>query len=240
MAPKSLTRTDLVADLTRLGLRRGDLVLCHSSLTAVGRVDGGAETVVGALLDVIGSRGTLVVPAFTGEIVEPFTADMPTAMGAIPNAVLAWPGRKRSSHPQVSVAAIGADAAAICANQPLGYALGGGSPFEAIVQRGGRILLLGVGHNRSSMLHHSESMIANHRRKVRRFPVTDEGSIRWVEVPDVGNDNYTHFPTVGAEFELTDPSVRIGPVGAAEVRLFDAAPYDRFAQARLADLLETS
>ncbi|MBJ7287859.1 AAC(3) family N-acetyltransferase [Williamsia sp.] len=232
----SLTRTDIVRALSLLGLSAGDIVLCHSSLSSIGRVVGGAAAVVGAIADVVDTTGTFVVPTFSGEIDTPFTPDTPTRMGAIPSAVLAWPGRKRSSHPQASVAAVGAEAAAICARQPLAYALGADSPFDEIVRRNGKILLLGVGHNRSSMLHHSESFVRNHRRKIRRFPVVENGDVVWIETPDVGNDNDTYFPAVGAEFEQADDSVRVGWVGAAESRLFDARRYDRFAQHRLTEL----
>ncbi|WP_200935353.1 aminoglycoside N(3)-acetyltransferase [Rhodococcus sp. Leaf258] len=234
------SRDQIAHDFTRLGLRRGDLVLCHSSLSSIGQVDGGAAAVVSALLDVIGSGGTLVVPAFTGESASAFTSETPTTMGAVPTALLAWPGRVRSAHPQVSVAAVGREAVPVCARQPWAYALGAQSPFDEIVHRRGRILLIGVGHNRSSMLHHSESLIADHRRKVRRFIVEDVKGTRWVEVPDVGNDNDTFFPVVGAEFERQDPSVRVGKVGHARSTLFDAAPYDTFARKRLAELLPSS
>ena len=234
----SLTRIDIAESLSRLGLMSGDIVLCHSSLSRIGRVVGGASAVVGAVLDVLGPAGTFVVPAFTGEIERPFTPDMPTPMGAVPTAVLASPEHERSSHPQVSVAAIGADAAVICARQPLAYALGADSPFDEIVRRNGKILLLGVGHNRSSMLHHSESLITQRRRKTRRFPVRRGGQITWVEEPDVGDDNDTFFPAVGAEFEQTDPTVRRGFVGEARAVLFDAGAYDTFAQRRLSQLLQ--
>ncbi|MCP2177748.1 AAC(3) family N-acetyltransferase [Williamsia maris] len=238
VAPSGISRDEMSTDLIELGLRRDDVVLCHSSLSRIGHVDGGAAAVVAALLDVVGYGGTLVTPAFTGAITEPFTAGTPTTMGAIPTAVLAWPGRRRSPHPQASVAAVGLDAAPICERQPMAYALGPGSPFEEIVRRHGRILLMGVGHNRSSMLHHSESKIANHRRKTRQFPVRGDGQISWVEVPDVGDDNDTFFPTVGAEFERRDLSVRSGFVGEANAVLFDADAYDRFAQRRLSELLQ--
>ena len=45
-----ITRAQLVADLRRLGLKSGMDVMVHSSLSKVGPVEGGAETVVDALL----------------------------------------------------------------------------------------------------------------------------------------------------------------------------------------------
>ena len=48
----SLTRSDIASGLKDLGLVSGDSVLVHSSLSSLGRVTGGAETVVEAFLEV--------------------------------------------------------------------------------------------------------------------------------------------------------------------------------------------
>src|SRR5262245_25669165 len=61
-APRS--RADLRRDLEHLGLRPGDTVLVHSSLSRLGFVEGGAEAVIDALLDAIGPSGTLCMPSF--------------------------------------------------------------------------------------------------------------------------------------------------------------------------------
>ena len=63
---RSLDRADISDDLASLGLRAGHHVLVHSSLSSLGHVDGGAETVVRALLDVVGPTGTVLVPTLTG------------------------------------------------------------------------------------------------------------------------------------------------------------------------------
>ena len=63
-----VTRRQIGEDLKRLGVRRGDAVMMHSSLSALGPVEGGAETVVDALLDAVGPSGTLLVPAFRDSV----------------------------------------------------------------------------------------------------------------------------------------------------------------------------
>ena len=45
-----LTRSGIVSGLRALGLAPGNHVLVHSALSALGRVEGGAETVIDALL----------------------------------------------------------------------------------------------------------------------------------------------------------------------------------------------
>lgn len=64
-APHSRVR--LSGQLAALGVERGGVLMVHASLSAVGTVDGGADTVAAALREVLGPEGTLVVPSFTPE-----------------------------------------------------------------------------------------------------------------------------------------------------------------------------
>ncbi|MCJ7750674.1 MAG: AAC(3) family N-acetyltransferase, partial [Armatimonadetes bacterium] len=61
----AVTRRRIADDLSRLGLAEGDVVFFHSSLTSLGWVDGGAEAVVDAFLDVVGPDGLVIVPTLT-------------------------------------------------------------------------------------------------------------------------------------------------------------------------------
>ena len=55
----------LVSDFKSLGIKEGDVLLVHSSLSSMGNVEGGADTVIDALLEVLGKEGTLLFPAFS-------------------------------------------------------------------------------------------------------------------------------------------------------------------------------
>ncbi|MFJ8621276.1 aminoglycoside N(3)-acetyltransferase [Kitasatospora sp. NPDC093550] len=252
-----LDETALRDELEALGVRPGSVLMIHSSLSAFGHVDGGADAVVRALLAAVGPSGTIVVPTYTRQVADPcpdsrafddpetlearaavplFHDALPTVMGAIPSAVLAHPDRVRSRHPQASLAAIGPDARAICARQPFGYALGSGSPFGEIHRLGGSILLLGVGHNRNSFLHHAESLVPAHRKKLRRFPYEVDGERVWCEALDVGNDNDTYFPLIGTEFAALGLTRR-RVIGSAPCELVPAVDFVDFARKRLSHLL---
>mgnify|MGYP002527390468 CR=1 FL=1 len=61
----SVTRSDIIRDLEAMGLKTGDSVMVHSSLSSIGHVEGGAQTVVEAFLELLGRGGTLMVPTFT-------------------------------------------------------------------------------------------------------------------------------------------------------------------------------
>ena len=60
-----VTKDDIAGELVGLGVPRGGLLFVHSSLSAIGEVEGGADAVVDALLEALGPEGTLVVPTFT-------------------------------------------------------------------------------------------------------------------------------------------------------------------------------
>ena len=62
-----MTRSRLVADLRRLGVREGGITMVHTRMSAIGHVVGAAETVVRALLEVLGPEGTLMAYASWGE-----------------------------------------------------------------------------------------------------------------------------------------------------------------------------
>jgi hypothetical protein len=61
----------LRADLLRLGLAPGIVTICHSSLSSMGWVCGGAVAVIQALESAMSDRGTLVMPTFSPELSEP-------------------------------------------------------------------------------------------------------------------------------------------------------------------------
>lgn len=59
---RPVTRSDLARDLRGLGVRPGGVLMVHTRMSAIGWVVGGAQTVVTALLDVLGLAGGCVGP----------------------------------------------------------------------------------------------------------------------------------------------------------------------------------
>ena len=54
-------KATLVKQFKALGIKEGMTLLVHSSLRRVGKVDGGADTIIDALLEVLGENGTLLM-----------------------------------------------------------------------------------------------------------------------------------------------------------------------------------
>ena len=70
-----VTVDSLVADFQKLGVKPGQTLLVHSSLSALGWVCGGAVAVILALEQVLGADGTLVMPARAGGVVAHYPGD---------------------------------------------------------------------------------------------------------------------------------------------------------------------
>ncbi|WP_430785465.1 aminoglycoside N(3)-acetyltransferase [Actinoplanes sp. G11-F43] len=240
--PLPHTTTSLAADLRALGLTSGDVVLVHSSLSAVGYVAGHVQAVVQALLEVLGPDGTLVVPTHTPDNSDPAGWSNPPVprawwpvirehtpgfdplrtpsrwMGILPEAVRAWPGALRSDHPEVSFAALGPLAATITAGHPLTDGLGDGSPLGAIYRAGGKVLLLGVDHGSNTSLHLAECRLTDPPQEENSAAVRlPDGTSRWVTWSSPVADE-SDFDQLGTAYETIGP-VSVGRVGSAESRL---------------------
>ncbi|MEU9314821.1 AAC(3) family N-acetyltransferase [Streptomyces sp. NPDC048295] len=238
------TGDSLASDLRALGLRPGETLLVHSSLSSLGWVCGGPAVVVSALLDVLGDAGTLVVPTHSGgnsdpadwgnpPVPEAWWADIRASMppfdvritptlgvGVIPETVRNWPGAVRSCHPQTSFAAVGPRAAAIVDGHALDCRLGEHSPLARLEAAGARVLLLGAGFDSCTAFHLAEYRISSPQEDNSFAVMTPQGR-EWATVRDVSISS-DRFDELGAAFEKEHPVVR-GAVGGAEARLFDLA-----------------
>lgn len=150
-------------DLGRIGVRGGDLLVVHSSFRSLGLVDTSPSDVIRVLIECLGSEGTLMMPTFTYcysgiWAVEPFDrlATPSVSMGVLPETLRSYPGALRSGSPTYSVAAYGKHAGVLTDHQENAGGLGPGSSFEEAYRLGAKILLLGVGNNRNSMIHYAE------------------------------------------------------------------------------------
>jgi aminoglycoside 3-N-acetyltransferase len=240
--PVPRTRASLATDLRALGVRPGEVLLAHSSLSALGWTVGGEIAVVQALLDVLGPDGTLVVPTQTGGNSDPrhwrsppvpeqwwpaIRAAMPgydpavtppRGMGAVAEGVRRWPGAVRSGHPQFSFAAVGAAAARLMAVHDLESPFGERSPLAALEAAGARVLLAGVGYGSCTALHLAETRVPGAPAEVNECAVTTAGGGReWISYPAtvaVADD----FGQLGEAFEAGFPVVA-GALGSARARL---------------------
>ena len=179
----TVTRAELQGGLRALGLEADDRVIVHSSLSSLGWVEGGAETVVDALLEVVGSEGTVMMPTFTTGDAEPFNrAETPSVTGRITEELRTREGAVRSAHPTHSVSAVGANAESLTRGHEPANSLGPDSPMHRLIEAGGSILLLGVDHTSNSSVHIAERLDdLPYRDQTRTATVVDgDGEARTV------------------------------------------------------------
>lgn len=153
-AGKSLTEEDLVKDLERIGLVKGDSVLVHSSLSRIGHLENGPATFIAALLTVVGEEGTILMPTSPNNVFQlnyirntPFfdVVNTPSKTGAITEYFRKLPDAVRSLHPTEPVSAIGRLAEYYTKdhfNQLTPY--NENSPFYRVSENDGKILYVGV------------------------------------------------------------------------------------------------
>lgn len=223
-----LAKEDIVRGLKDLGVKRGDILMVHSALSSLGHVEGGADTVIDALIEAVGSRGTiamptLYLPSITGRDVFD-VEESPSQMGEITEVFRTRPGTLRSVHPTHPVAAVGARAEQLIRNHAQApTACGRGTPFSKLADWGGKVLLLGVDQDRNTLLHTAEDY-ANSTylsQRMAKYRDPDDG-----EVKDLVLEK---FPGLHRNFIGLDPLFReagimsVGKIGKAVCRLMDAA-----------------
>jgi aminoglycoside 3-N-acetyltransferase len=239
-----VTHGQLVRDLRRLGVEAGQTLLVHASLRSVGWVDGGAETVVGALREAVGEHGNVVVATSTEansmtsrahrarigsmspDQVRNYVTDMPafdpdstpSGVGAISEAVRKSKGAVRSAHPQSSFAALGPDTDFLMADHQLESHLGEGSPLARLYKQDALVLMIGVGFRHCTALHLAEyRYMPSPPMQTYACVVATGGRRYWTAYRDVVLDD-KEFEDIG-ESLAAKVSVRRGCVGNAECRL---------------------
>lgn len=162
----NITQKDIYDGLRHLGLKAGDTVLVHSSLSSFGFVEGGIASVINALLDTTGCEGTVMVPTLTGKPED--APDNPPVFdvrltkcwtGKIPETFRLLPDARRSLHPTHSVAAIGGRRDELIAgHEKTDAPCDKHSPYYKNALWGGYVVLIGVDQERNTTIHCCEEV----------------------------------------------------------------------------------
>lgn len=221
-----VARPRLIADLHALGLARGDVVMTHESVRAIGWIAGGPDEVAEAIVEAVGPEGTWMkyvgsedgtydLEQWPKEVADVYRASCPAFDPARTRACRAWgilceylrtrPGAVRSRHPDGSFAAVGPVADWLLRDHPLQDGLGPGSPLDRLLAKNGKVVLLGSPLSDVTFLHLCEyaAAIPNKRRARYASPILDErGARTFVAIEELdSSDGIARYPEGGDYFE---------------------------------------
>ena len=226
------TKDDLMRGLKEMNIDPRGTLLVHSSMKAIGPVEGGADAVLDALSEYM-KDGLLVLPTHTWATVkdERNVFDVlrePSCVGILPELFRKRPGVVRSLHPTHSVAALGREAEDYVSGEE--YAR---TPcarrgcWGKLYDRGASILFLGCRLTSNTFLHGVEEW--NHipnrlnPQAEEYFTVTPDGT-RY-RIPQYRH-NASHPSRFYDKMEpafLEGGAIRYGMLGDAKCVLGDAA-----------------
>lgn len=152
------TKQDIINGLIQIGVKPTDTLMVHSSMKAVGQVEGGADTVLDAFIQYM-KEGLLIFPTHTWEqmndeynIFDPKTE--PSCVGILTNLFRIRPGVIRSLHPTHSVAALGKDAKDyISGDDQFDTPCARNGCWGKLYDRKAKVLFLGCSLKKNTFLH---------------------------------------------------------------------------------------
>ncbi|PHV71704.1 AAC(3) family N-acetyltransferase [Sporanaerobium hydrogeniformans] len=154
----SYSKQDLIGYLKKLNIDPKGTLLVHSSMKSIGEVEGGADTVLDALMEYM-KEGLLVLPTHTWAYINKenprfYLEDSPSCVGILPELFRKRPGVVRAKHPTHSVAAIGKEAESFIADyEKCDTPCSKESPWGKLLEREATIMLLGVDLTRNTFIH---------------------------------------------------------------------------------------
>ena len=194
---QGLNKKDLYNCFYEIGIRPGDSLLVHSSLSKIGFVENGAVDVVDSLLEIISDEGDLLMPSSANGLLqidfvkkdEVFDVkNTPSVLGSITENFRKRDGVRRSLNYLEPVCAYGKNARYLTEGhfgEVSPYTKR--SPFHRLTELNGKILYLGVDlDNAGTSLHVLEDSVDFH------FPVYASSDFR-VKIKDEKGVVHTVF-----------------------------------------------
>ncbi|MBE5845075.1 MAG: AAC(3) family N-acetyltransferase [Butyrivibrio sp.] len=240
---KPITKNDVMSALSAVGLKKGQTVMVHTSLSSIGYVCGGAQTIIEALIETVGPEGTIMMPTQSWKNLDPedgvhWTVPeeywqvirdnwpaydkniTPTnTMGAVAEMFRSWPGVIRSDHPARSVAAWGKHAQYLTSDHDLSNIFGAGSPIGKLYELNGAVLLIGVDYDKNTSIHLADvrAEYPSKHNCIEHSAIIEDGKRVWKEYETLFVDG-EDFVTIGEAFERSGV-VNKARLGDATLRL---------------------
>ena len=229
MERKIVLKQDILSALSEVGVCNGQTIMVHTALSSLGFVCGGAQVIIEALLETVGTEGTIMMPTQSWKNLDPATGvhweepenwwqlirenwpaynkDItPTnTMGTVAEMFRKWPGTLRSDHPARSVAAWGKHAEYLTSAHDLSNIFGDGSPIGKLYEQDGLVLLIGVGYDKNTSLHLADvrASYPGKHNSTEYSAVLEDGKRVWKQYETLSVDG-EDFNEIGEAFENND------------------------------------
>ena len=164
-----VTVDDMLGELAQMGVKRGDILIVHSSMDGLHNIDATPREILEGIMGFLGEEGTLVLPAYPfhkeqGAPEKAIRYDPSRTVawtGILPNVFLSIKGTVRSNFPKNSLAANGKYAEEMFANELRDTASHGPhSAWNFCAEHHAKVVFLGVSPNHSfSEVHMAEGVL---------------------------------------------------------------------------------
>ena len=229
-----ILKQDILEGLRSIGVKKGQNIMVHTSLSSFGYVCGGAQVIIEALLESVEEGGTIMMPTQSWKNLDPsdgvhweepeewwplirenwpaYDKELtPTnTMGTVAEMFRKWPGTLRSDHPARSVAAYGKNAKYLVSHHDLSDIFGETSPLAKLYELDGDVLLLGTDYDKSTSLHLADvraNYPSKHMEK-NSSAMMINGKREWVTYSTLYVDG-EDFNEIGKAFEEAMPVNKI-------------------------------
>lgn len=227
-----ITKTDILNSLQPFESAVGKPVIVHTSLKAVGQIEGGAETLLSALIEFFTRKdGLFCVPTHTWHTRILDMNSNETCIGVFPTVAASRQDGVRSANPIQSMMVFGNRQKAeefVSGEDKILSPTNPEGCHGKLYKMDGYVLLLGVGHTKNTYLHCVEEMV---NYEGRMTGVKKEGTVIYKD----GSTNTRCFAWYGPDgydvskhFDKFEPAFRHyncvvdGKIGDADVQLCSA------------------
>ena len=237
-----LTKDDFKSALIRLGVKKGMLLYVSASMEKFRYVVGGAQSLIEALMELVGYDGTIVMAAPTRHLCDPVElgvvprdrADearshalpfnrklsVPSGVGEVAIQFMRNDAVLRSNHPMVSFLAWGKYAKLIVEKHPLHFGMNQESPLGKIKEYNGYVITIGNDYDRCEIFHLAQYATMKCPIRIYSCPIDKGGATSWIELLDL-ELNTDGYKEIGKNMESRF-LVKSTYLGNSNCRLFSA------------------
>ncbi|MEG0709609.1 MAG: AAC(3) family N-acetyltransferase [Longicatena sp.] len=216
------TKEDICQQLISMGIQKGMVVLLQANFKKLGYIVGGEQAILEALMETVGYDGTIVMPTFTPQLLNPACSKINVSReewGRIRKQAypfdrkLSLPkkdmlalqflkneGVVRSYHPLYSFAAWGKYAKLICDKHPLHFGLSQDSPLGKLVDFNAYTLLLGADYEDCVMFQLARYSGEQLPIKIVSAPIENNKKMLWKDMLEL-DYNTKNFSDIGEAME---------------------------------------